>query len=162
MIINDLLKNAAEELRVSFLESLEKQFSKDESSTKINSRTGALLDSFKEQTKVKIENGEIILDIQSDLPYAHIQDVGGFIPSKPITVLRKNNSFQTYKVAQFFWYKYSETGIAKWKYMALSAHKKGGVDIKPKNYINKALLDVEKKMESWYNKLILSVDELFN
>lgn len=100
-------------------------------STKVAINTGKLFRSFARGSegnvyKVK-ESGAIFeLEYGSDLPYAKIQETGGFIRSKG-------------KMEGFFWARFRETGIAYFRNIALKVRRVGGVQIPSRPYFSPAV-----------------------
>lgn len=76
--------------------------------------------------KVTVNGGLYQLEYGSSLPYAAIQEYGGFIRSKG-------------KMHKFFWAKFAETKQAYFKNLALHVEKKGGVTIPKRPYFEPAL-----------------------
>ena len=102
------------------------------------------------KAKPEIKDGSIKLTYETDLPYAGIQNRGGFIKATPIQKrLKSGKTIKTYKMSQYFWSRYfdANTGSRKqiYKRMALSVQSKGGVRIKGKNYIENSLKTMEEK-----------------
>lgn len=103
----------------------------------VNSGTNSLAFSFdlnskNTLTKFDISKKGIKGNIGSKLPYALIQEKGGFIKSKG-------------KMHKFFWAKYYETKAPFFKIIALSIIKKGGVNIKAKPYFAPAMKELKEK-----------------
>lgn len=101
-------------------------------------RTGKLYQSFGRNsqnslTKVKVNNDNISAVVGSKLPYANIQNVGGFIKSKGA-------------MHKWFWYQYGKTQNNFFKIMALSVIKRGGVKIKETKYFDKSLKTYENEL----------------
>lgn len=101
-------------------------------------RTGKLYQSFGRNsqnslTKVKVNNDNISAIVGSNLPYANIQNVGGFIKSKG-------------RMHKWFWYQYGKTQNNFFKIMALSVIKRGGVKIKGTKYFDKSIEYYEKEL----------------
>lgn len=100
-------------------------------SSKLAINTGVLFRSFtKGQTgnifKVSQNGGNFELEYGSELPYAAVQEFGGFIRSKG-------------NMHKYFWARYAETKQPYFKNIALSVKKKGGVNIPARPYFNPAV-----------------------
>lgn len=112
--------------------------------------------------KAVVKDGEIQFTLSSPLPYAKIQDKGGFIKATPT---KNSKGVQTYKMAQYFWYKYSTSTVNRrkefYKIMALSVQKKGGVNIKGKDYIKGAIKEYEKLSDKVIEKFIDQVFKIY-
>lgn len=136
-------------------------------------RTGKLYQSFGRNsqnslTKVKVNNDKISAVVGSNLEYANIQNVGGFIKATPITVKRKSKlgnvfSVKSFKMSQFFWAKYGETKNTFFRRMAIAVLKNKGVTIKPTKYFDKSLKTYENdllvpELERILNLVIKALD----
>jgi phage gpG-like protein len=74
-----------------------------------------------------LQNGDNFeAEYGSDLPYARVQEFGGFIASKG-------------NMHKYFWAKFAETKQPYFKNIALSVQKKGGVRIPARPYFNPAV-----------------------
>lgn len=122
-------------------------------STKLMLRSGKLYKSFlggkDSLTKTTINQQGISTEIGSKLPYAEIQDTGGVIQATPVVAQRKSKtgkvwSKQTYRMAQFFWYKFRETKNTYWRSLAMKVERDGFVTIKPTHYFEKAMVEFKK------------------
>lgn len=102
--------------------------------------SGALAASFSEGAKTKISGGDMKVTFKSNLPYATVHEEGMFIKATPTT---DSKGRPTYKMAQYFWGKFSEKQETHFKIIALSVMKKGGVNIKARPYIDKAVKHFE-------------------
>lgn len=71
--------------------------------------------------------GVLVIQSNSNIPYAAIQNYGGFIPV-------------TKKMRKYFWWRYIETGDSKWMYMAIS--KKTRFEIVGKDYANEREIEL--------------------
>ena len=101
-------------------------------------RSTALFRSFENDSQAEYSSTQgLTATIESTLPYAEIQDKGGFIKATPVTVLATRK--QTYKMAQHFWARFYNSQNEFFKIMALSVQKKGGVNIKAKKYFSNAM-----------------------
>lgn len=104
-----------------------------------------LSEDLKKNTESIIDKDGITFTVTSKLPYAEIQDKGGFIKATPT---QNSKGLKTYKMAQYFWYKYATTTVNRrkefYKIMALSVQKKGGVKIKGKDYMKGIIKDYEE------------------
>lgn len=137
------LKQVGFELSEQLLKSLKKQFRKDDKKVFNNSdllrkKSGGLLESFGAKhpdtlTKVEFSGGALDFQFGSNKPYAEIQEKGGFI---------KGSS----KMESFFWAKYYETKAQDYKIIALSVKKKGGVNIKGRNYFSNGVREFEQNI----------------
>jgi hypothetical protein len=99
--------------------------------TKLEINTGKLFRSFSRGSignihKVSVNSGLYQLEYGSNLPYARIQEYGGFIRSKG-------------KMHKYFWAKFAETKQSYFKNLALHVEKKGGVTIPKRPYFEPAL-----------------------
>lgn len=103
-------------------------------SNKLSGRSGKLEESYIRRTTTHRDKYKLVLDIESDLAYASIHETGGFIKARKTT---NSKGRPTYKMAQFFWYKYIKTGDRVYMMMALSVQKKGGVKIPKRSYLTK-------------------------
>lgn len=159
-----LLKQFAKELNVQWAVSVETQFKDQDDKIFNNSkklRSSGGRDSLKAdlslKPKIDLTDDKINLQWETDRPYAGIQNRGGFIKARPTTNSRGR---KTYKMAQYFWAKSFEADVKRkkelYKRIALSVEKKGGVNIKGKNYIEGALKDFEQ------NRLEKVVQRFFN
>ena len=100
-------------------------------STKVAINTGKLFRSFARGSEGNVykvtESGRIFeLEYGSDLPYARIQETGGFIASKG-------------KMEGYFWARYRETGVAYFRNIALKVRRVGGVQIPARPYFAPAV-----------------------
>ena len=100
-------------------------------STKVAINTGKLFRSFARGSEGNVykvtESGGIFgLEYGSDLPYARIQETGGFIASKG-------------KMEGYFWARYRETGVAYFRNIALKVRRVGGVQIPARPYFAPAV-----------------------
>ena len=100
-------------------------------SSKLAINTGALFRSFTKGQpgnvyKVTQQGSIFELDYGSDLPYAKIQEYGGFIMSKG-------------NMHKYFWAKYAESKQPYFRNIALSVQKKGGVKIPARPYFRPAV-----------------------
>lgn len=100
-------------------------------STKLAINTGKLFRSFARGSegnvyKVSESSGIFELEYGSDLPYARIQETGGFIRTKG-------------KMEGYFWNRYRETGVAYFRNIALKVRRVGGVDIPARPYFAPAV-----------------------
>ena len=100
-------------------------------STKVAINTGKLFRSFARGSegnvyKVTESGGIFELEYGSDLPYARIQETGGFIRSKG-------------KMEGYFWARYRETGVAYFRNIALKVRRVGGVQIPARPYFAPAV-----------------------
>ena len=100
-------------------------------STKVAINTGKLFRSFARGSEGNVykvtESGGIFgLEYGSDLPYARIQETGGFIRSKG-------------KMEGYFWARYRETGVAYFRNIALKVRRVGGVQIPARPYFAPAV-----------------------
>lgn len=150
-----LLELLSTELKNAFQISIGRQFRDQDhkvfnTSDKLRSSRGSksLRADFSKSAKVKIEKGVITVDFETEKPYAGIQNRGGFIKATPIQKrLEGGGTRKTYKMAQFFWAKYFEANGKRlkniYKRIALSVEKRGGVNIKGKNYLENAINDFE-------------------
>ena len=130
-------------------------------------RTGTLYRSFGRNhpnslTVVKKTDTQINAVVGSNLEYANIQNVGGFIEATPKAVKRttktgKSYYEKTYKMTQYFWAMYGETKNIFFKRMALSVLKKGGVKIKATKYFDKSLDTYENELLSKQLEKILNL-----
>ena len=94
-------------------------------------------------TKVnKVNNLGISVIVGSKLPYAEIQDKGGFIKATP------TGGFLKYKMAWWMWFKYKETLNKFWLINAWAVRKNGGVNIKATHYFENAIKDFEQNTET--------------
>lgn len=94
-------------------------------------------------TKVnKVNSLGISVIVGSKLPYAEIQDKGGFIPATP------TGGYLKYKMAWWMYFQYKRTLNEFWLINAWSVRKKGGVNIKATNYFENAIDDFEKTTEN--------------
>lgn len=120
------------------------------------------------RSKLKIDDDKVILDVQTDKPYAGIQNRGGFIKATPIQrTLKSGKTIKTYKMAQRFWAKYFEAsaGTRKniYKRMALSVQKRGGVRIKGKHYLENSIKDFEQNgLDKILQGFLLQVTRIWN
>jgi phage gpG-like protein len=76
--------------------------------------------------RVSQEGDNFEVEYGSDLPYARVQEFGGFIASKG-------------NMHKYFWAKFAETKQPYFKNIALSVKKKGGVNIPARPYFNPAV-----------------------
>ena len=100
-------------------------------SSKLAINSGTLFRSFsKGQTgnvfKVSQNGDNFEAEYGSDLPYARVQEFGGFIASKG-------------RMHKYFWAKFAETKQPYFRNIALSVKKKGGVNIPARPYFNPAV-----------------------
>lgn len=100
-------------------------------STKLAINTGKLFRSFARGSegnvyRVQESSGNFELEYGSDLPYARIQETGGFIKSKG-------------KMEGYFWARYKETGVAYFRNIAIKVRRVGGVNIPARPYFAPAL-----------------------
>lgn len=100
-------------------------------STKIAINTGKLFRSFARGGegnvyKVRESSGIFEIEYGSDLPYARIQETGGFIRTKG-------------KMEGYFWARYRETGVAYFRNIALKVRRVGGVQIPARPYFAPAV-----------------------
>mgnify|MGYP007083429237 CR=1 FL=1 len=100
-------------------------------SSKIAINTGKLFRSFArggEGNVYKVQESSGIFEIEygSDLPYARIQETGGFIRTKG-------------KMEGYFWARYRETGVAYFRNIALKVRRVGGVQIPARPYFAPAV-----------------------
>lgn len=100
-------------------------------STKLAINTGKLFRSFARGSegnvyRVRESSGNFELEYGSDLPYARIQETGGFIKSKG-------------KMEGYFWARYKETGVAYFRNIAIKVRRVGGVNIPARPYFAPAL-----------------------
>lgn len=100
-------------------------------STKLATYSGALFRSFSRGAdgniyKVNNNGGIFELEYGSSLPYAKIQEYGGFIKSKG-------------NMHKYFWARFAETKIPYFKNLALHVKKAGGVTIPARPYFNPAV-----------------------
>ena len=105
--------------------------------SKLQLRTGRLFKSFAPNSdegtnELNISEKGFKLTIGSNLPYASIQEYGGFIKSKG-------------RMHKYFWYKYAESRNIFFKILALSVIKRGGVNIPQRPYFNMGLQNFENK-----------------
>lgn len=101
-------------------------------------RTGSLYRSFGRNhpnslTKVKFNNDNVSAVVGSTLPYAKIQNDGGFIKSKG-------------RMHKWFFYQYKKHKNDFFKIMALSVIKRGGVKINETKYYDKTIEYYEKQL----------------
>lgn len=170
-----IVKLMAEELKTVYLVSLGKQFRDQDdkfynNTTQLRRSRGSksLVADISKKSKLKIEGGKVVLDIETDKPYAGIQNRGGFINATPIQrTLKSGKTIKTYKMAQYFWAKYFEASVGTrkniYKRMALSVEKKGGVKIKGKHYIENSLKDFEETgLERVLQGFLLQVSRIWN
>lgn len=171
-----IVKLMAEELKTVYLVSLRKQFRDQDNkfynnTTQLRASKGSksLIADISKKSKVKIEGEKVVLDIETDKPYAGIQNRGGFIYARRThrTNKKTGKQTQTYKMAQYFWAKYFEAnaGTRKniYKRMALSVEKKGGVKIKGKFYMRRSLKDFEQTgLEKVLQGFLLQVSRIWN
>jgi len=102
------------------------------SSAKLQTGKGTLFKSFAPKDKNNIyEERADGFTVGSKLPYARIQEEGGFIKTKG-------------KMASYFWARFFATGSPYYKNLALAVRKNGGVNIKARPYFKPA----EKKFEN--------------
>lgn len=111
-------------------------------------------------TKVDVNNdGGAKITIGSNLPYAKIQNEGGFIKATPYApkVVGKNkdgtdkNTRSRYRMEAFFWAKYAETENEFWKVNAFKVRREGGVHIKATHYFDDAVAHFKANFE---NKIV--------
>lgn len=100
-------------------------------STKLAINTGKLFRSFARSSegnvyRVQESSGNFELEYGSDLPYARIQETGGFIKTKG-------------KMEGYFWARYKETGVAYFRNIAIKVRRVGGVNIPARPYFAPAL-----------------------
>ena len=100
-------------------------------STKLAINTGKLFRSFARGSegnvyRVQESSGNFELEYGSDLPYARIQETGGFIKSKG-------------KMEGYFWARYKETGVAYFRNIAIKVRRVGGGNIPARPYFAPAL-----------------------
>ena len=100
-------------------------------STKLAINTGKLFRSFARGSegnvyRVQESSGNFELEYGSDLPYARIQETGGFIKTKG-------------KMEGYFWARYRETGVEYFRNIALKVRRVGGVNIPARPYFAPAL-----------------------
>jgi hypothetical protein len=100
-------------------------------STKLAINTGTLFRSFARGSlgniyKVTEVNGNFELQYGSILPYARIQEYGGFIATKG-------------KMEGYFWARYRETGVAYFRNIAIKVRRVGGVQIPARPYFRPAV-----------------------
>ena len=101
-------------------------------SSKLQTGKGTLYKSFAPKDKNNIyEERSDGFTVGSKLPYATIQEYGGFVKSKG-------------KMHSYFWARYYDTKSPYYRNLALSVQKKGGVNIKAKPYFAPA----EKKFSN--------------
>ena len=126
----------------------------------LRSNTGALLNSFfdSETFKINYSNGVVSGDIGSKLPYADIHEDGGFIKSK--------TQFSMFGGLMNMYFK---TGDEAYKFIALSALKNGGVNIKARPYFKpfeaefnreglpKWWSEVENRLNQYINSVVFDV-----
>jgi phage gpG-like protein len=105
---------------------------------KLYTRKGALVRSFIPGQKGNIfnvknadENG-LVMEFGTNLPYATIQEYGGFIKATP-------------KMIGYFWAMHKQTQLKFFKILALAARKNGGVRIKARPYFDPAVKKYEKE-----------------
>lgn len=101
-------------------------------STKLAINTGKLFRSFARGSEGNVyktsQSGDIFeLEYGSELPYARIQETGGFIRTKG-------------KMEGYFWNRYRETGVAYFRNIALKVRRVGGVQIPARPYFRPAVL----------------------
>lgn len=170
-----IVKLMAEELKTVYLVSLRKQFRDQDNkfynnTTQLRASKGSksLIADISKKSKVKIEGEKVVLDIETDKPYAGIQNRGGFIKATPIQrTLKSGKTIKTYKMSQYFWAKYFEAsaGTRKniYKRMALSVQKRGGVRIKGKHYVENSLTHFEQTgLEKVLQGFLLQVSRIWN
>jgi phage gpG-like protein len=100
-------------------------------SSKLAINSGTLFRSFSKGQpgnvfKVSQNGDNFEAEYGSDLPYARVQEFGGFIASKG-------------QMHKYFWAKFAETKQPYFKNIALSVQKKGGVNIPARPYFNPAV-----------------------
>lgn len=100
-------------------------------STKLAINTGKLFRSFARGSegnvyRVQESSGNFELEYGSELPYARIQETGGFIKTKG-------------KMEGYFWARYKETGVAYFRNIAIKVRRVGGVNIPARPYFAPAL-----------------------
>jgi phage gpG-like protein len=100
-------------------------------SSKLAINSGTLFRSFSKGQPGNVfrvsQNGDNFeAEYGSDLPYARVQEFGGFIASKG-------------RMHKYFWAKFAETKQPYFRNIALSVQKKGGVNIPARPYFNPAV-----------------------
>jgi phage gpG-like protein len=100
-------------------------------SSKLAINSGTLFRSFTKGQpgnvfKVTQEGDNFVAEYGSNLPYARIQEYGGFIRSKG-------------NMHKYFWARYAETQQPYFRNIALSVQKKGGVNIPARPYFRPAV-----------------------
>lgn len=125
-------------------------------------------------TKIATDENGIVVTIGSDLPYAEIQNRGGFIKASPVTVMykfdkTKDNKMgdklakprETYQMAQYFWAKWFESNKTEdWlMFTALKINKLGGMQIKATHYFDNAEKTYQDKYEMKVVKELLALFE---
>ncbi len=139
-ILPVVMKEIGFELSNDLQKSIKKQFRKDDSkvfnrSDVLRKKSGGLLASFSDKdpdslTKIDFSGGKLNFNFGSKKVYAEIQEKGGFIKGSN-------------KMEGFFWAKYYETKKEDYRIIALSVKKKGGVNIKGRNYFSNGVKEFE-------------------
>jgi len=151
---------------------------------KVGMRSGDLYRSFGlngKGTLTKIKRNDqtgIEVIVGSDLPYAKIQNDGGFIKATPVTVMYKYDKnaenkmgaklqrpVTTYKMALYFWAKWHESNEKDdfFKWTALKVHKLGGMKVEATHYFDNAIKDFKIKYEpKMVNELITLLEKDFS
>lgn len=94
------------------------------------------------------------------VPYARIHEYGGKIKGTPVTILQTKSGRKykdgktTVKMAQYFWWRYSETKAPFFKILALAAHKNKGVTIKARPFFEPAFEDFKSETQPKFKKQI--------
>jgi hypothetical protein len=120
-------------------------------------RSGDLIRSFGRNSpnslfEIKESNGRFEITIGSNLPYAKIQNDGGFIKATPTTT---KSGRKTYRMSLYFWSQYFQHKNLFFKIMALSVQKRGGVTIRPTQYFTKSVkYFTDKIIPNEANKII--------
>jgi len=102
------------------------------------------------------EFGGFKFEIESLLPYAKIQDTGGFIKATP------TGGFMKYKMAWFMWFLHQKTNNVFWLKNAWAVRRDGGVKIKKTNYFTDGMKEFKTEFEKSQNKLVNDIVSRIN
>lgn len=93
--------------------------------------------------KVESRSNETKIVIGTDVPYARIHEMGG-VNIVPVTP----------KSRKFFWAKFRETGIEKWRGMALTKRASFEIKIKKRPFLAPAVQDNLRDLKNNLNRIL--------
>ena len=116
------------------------------SKLKLDSRSGKLFRSFNQRdketlTKLSISKDKINLSVGSNLKYARIQDIGGFIKAKKKA---KPGGRAIWAMEGLMWHYFIETNNRMYYRIAMGIRANGGVNIRGTHYFSNAINDMKK------------------